>query len=148
MEPKRPPKAATPEAAPTAGTARIGFSPEARAIFDKLPPKVQTGIRRKLFEFAANPAIGKPLVGPLLGYRRVTYARYRTIAMHLIANVARGVVLVHVVEIGLRKQGSEADPYELAIESLRRGDADAQEALELLVQELQAQDSPDTREAE
>jgi len=59
--------------------------------------------------------------------------------VHLVANVAPGAVLVHVVEIGLRKQGSQDDPYELAIESLRRGDTDAQEALELFVQELQKQ---------
>ncbi len=135
MKPKRPPQT-PPKAAPTAAMARIGFSPEARVVFDKLPPKVQAGIRRKLHEFAGNPAVGKPLIGSLLGYRRITYARYRTIALHLVADAARGVVLVHVVEIGLRKQGAQDDPYELAVASLRRGDADAHEALELLLQEL------------
>lgn len=143
MKPQRSSEAIL-KAVLTAGKARIGFAPEARAVFDKLPPKVQAGIRRKLHDFAKNPTVGKPLVGSLHGYRRITYARYRTIAMHLVANLVRGAVLVHVVEIGLRKQGSQDDPYELAIGSLRRGDTDAQEALELFVQDLQKLDSTDT----
>lgn len=131
--PKRRPTASTPPAAPTAGAVRIGFSDVARADFEKLATKVQKGLRRKLREFGMNPAIGKPLVAELQGYRRVTYGRVRSIA-EFVVKVTGRVVIVHYV--GLRKAGSSDDPYEAAaVAALNAGDRDAIAALEALVQQ-------------
>jgi mRNA-degrading endonuclease RelE of RelBE toxin-antitoxin system len=112
---------------------RIGFSADAKAAFDKLPAKVRDGLRRKLRDFGTNQAIGKPLVGALQGYHRVTYGRIRAVA-EVIARVADGIVIVHVLHVGLRKEGSASDPYETAaIEALKRGDPEAIALMETLV---------------
>jgi len=133
--PKRRPTTGSPKAVPEAMRVRIGFSPEAKAAFDKLSTKVREGLRRKLRGFGANQAIGKPLVGALQGYHRVTYGRIRAVA-EVIARVADGIVIVRVLHIGLRKEGSPSDPYETAaIEALKRGDPDAIALLEAMVQQ-------------
>ncbi len=61
---------------------------------------------------ATNPeAQGKPLVGSLAGYRSIRTAgqRYR-----IIFKVEKDKVIVYVVAVGVRKEGSSADIYELA----------------------------------
>ncbi len=143
--PKRRPNASTPQAVPAPGTVRLGFSDVARADFEKLTTKVQKGLRRKLREFATNPAIGKPLVGELQGYRRVTYGRVRSIA-ELIVKVTDRVVIVH--HLGLRKAGSATDPYEAAaVAALNAGDPDAMAAMEALIhQTMQGPQPPDDEE--
>jgi hypothetical protein len=139
---KRRQTATTPAAGPT-GTVRVGFSPEAKEAFDALPAKWRDGLRRKLYDFGGNPAIGKPLVGALRGYHRVTYGRVRSIA-EAIAKVADGIVIVHVLYLGLRKEGAADDPYELAAaKAIRSGDPDAIEALEKLVQQMLSGNAPD-----
>jgi len=132
--PKRRPTASSPPAAPSgAGRVRIGLSAGAKAVFDKLPVKVRDGVRRKLHDFGTNQAIGKPLVGTLQGYHRITYGRIRAVA-EAIARVADGIVIVHVLYVGLRKEGSASDPYETAaIEALKRGDPEAIALMEALV---------------
>jgi hypothetical protein len=150
--PKRRPTASITSAAAPTGAVRLGFSGEAKAVFEKLPVKVQDGLRRKLLAFGANPAIGKPLVGALRGYHRVTYGRVRSIAEVLaadvIAKVAAGIVVVHVLHIGLRKEGSANDPYEVAaLEALKAGDPDAIALLETLVrQAIQGEQAPEGEE--
>jgi hypothetical protein len=135
MKRKRPVKP-PPEGAPLAKEVRLGFSPEARAVFDKLPSKLQDGLRRKLREFGVSPAIGKPLVGELFGYHRITYGRVRSISMRVIASVAKSdVVAVMTLYIGLRKAGSADDPYEIAAAAVRRRDPDAVHAIELMLQQ-------------
>ncbi|HEV3156566.1 MAG TPA: hypothetical protein VGZ00_04405 [Candidatus Baltobacteraceae bacterium] len=144
-----------PTALPKQVLVRIGFSPDARTAFDRLPSKVQDGMRRKLREFGANPSIGKPLIGELKGYHRVTYGRLRAIskalAPHFIATakLEGSVVVVHVLEIGPRKEGSGDDPYErAAIASLKAGDHDAQALLEETIQQLQAGNLPEVEDDE
>ena len=138
------PQASTPAAGPT-GAVRLGFAPDAKAVFEKLPAKVHDGLRRKLRDFGANPAVSKPLVCELQGYYRVTYGRMRSIA-EVVAETAEGVVVVHVVYIGLRKEGSARDPYEVAaMAALQRADPDAVALMETLVyQVLRGPQPPDT----
>jgi mRNA interferase RelE/StbE len=59
---------------------------------------------------------GKALLGELMGLRslRASGQRYR-----IIYKVNRGRVLVLIVAVGIRKQGSRRDVYELARKLLR-----------------------------
>jgi mRNA-degrading endonuclease RelE of RelBE toxin-antitoxin system len=139
------PAATTPEAVPN-GTVRLGFSRGASAVCSKLPAKVQTGLRRKLHDFGENPAIGKPLVGPLQGYHRVSYGRIRTVSMRAVVSVSDGIILVHVLHVGLRKEGAADDAYELATSALQRGDAEAIQVLEQLLQQFHAGQLPEMDE--
>jgi len=144
---KRKETAPAPPVAPPSGAVRIGFSRDARAVFEGLSTGVRAGLRRKLRDFGGNPAVGKPLVGALKGYHRITYGRLRAVAhLQIVATVSDGVVIVFVLYIGLRSAGSRDDPYELAAEALRRGEADAIEALELMVQQHHAGDPSDREE--
>ncbi|HEY7094217.1 MAG TPA: type II toxin-antitoxin system RelE/ParE family toxin [Ktedonobacterales bacterium] len=61
---------------------------------------------------------GKPLTGALAGYRSLRAAgqRYR-----IIYQLDNGTIIVYVVLIGLRKEGSKADIYELAQRLVRLG---------------------------
>ena len=61
---------------------------------------------------------GKPMTGDLLGYRslRAVGQRYR-----ILYRVERSKVLVHVVAIGIRKEGDQQDIYALAYKLLRLG---------------------------
>jgi mRNA interferase RelE/StbE len=61
---------------------------------------------------------GKALTGTLAGYRSLRAAgqRYRTIYQ-----LDNGAIIVYVVLIGLRKEGSKADIYELAQRLMRLG---------------------------
>ena len=137
MKRKPRPPATTPEAAPK-GTVRIGFSRGAAAVFGKLPTKVQVGLRRKLHDFGLDPAIGKPLIDELRGYHRVSYGRIRAVSMRAVVSLVDGITLVHVLHVGLRKEGAADDAYELATTALRQGSADAIEVLEQLLQQFQA----------
>lgn len=138
---KRRTTIATTPQAPVQPAVRLGFSPGARAQFEGLPEKIKTGLRRKLRDFGQNPGLGKPLVGVLQGYHRITYGRLRTIAMRVVASISDGIVLVHVLWVGQRKEGASDDAYErAAIAALRAGEADAHSALELLLQQLAAGD--------
>jgi mRNA-degrading endonuclease RelE of RelBE toxin-antitoxin system len=126
MAKRRPPKAATvpPPSAGASVVVQIGWAPNAREAFDRLPAKAQAGIRRKLEDFGAAGA-GKPLVRGLKGFQRVTYGRLRCIATR-----ADGpIILVYVLEVGLRKAGSDDDAYELARRALDSGDPEIVEAL-------------------
>lgn len=61
---------------------------------------------------------GNPLVGDLIGYRKIRAVgqRYR-----VIYTIEDEIVTVFVVAIGLRKEGSKSDVYALARKLLRRG---------------------------
>ncbi len=142
---RKPRPTATPEAAAKQAV-RIGFSSGAAAVFMGLSDKVKAGLRRKLRDFGENPAIGKPLVGELKGYHRVTYGRVRTVSMRIVVSIVNGIVLVHVLHVGLRKDGAADDPYQIAAAALVRRDPDALAALEALVQQLQAGELPELAE--
>ena len=61
---------------------------------------------------------GKPLIGELIGLRSLRAAgqRYR-----IIYKIEKGEIIVLVVAIGIRKEGSKKDIYELAQRLLRLG---------------------------
>lgn len=142
---KRRTEQASPRATVDQTVVHIGFSPSAHAAFRALSVKERAGLRRKLIDFGLNPAIGKPLVGDLQGYHRVTYGRLRAISKAMpqvvatVTTTVAGIVIVHVLEVGPRKEGSEDDPYErAAIAALNANDVDAHALLEQAVQALRA----------
>lgn len=74
--------------------------------------RVQEKIKEAIDDLAQDPEKrGKPLIGDLTGYRciRAVGQRYR-----IIYSVDRNRVLVLVIALGLRKEGSKKDIYELA----------------------------------
>ena len=144
-KPRQATAATTPEAAPT-GTVRLGFSRGASTVFGALPAKVQVGVRRKLHEFGENPAIGKPLIGALRGYHRVSYGRIRAVSMRAVVSMTDGIILVHVLHVGLRKEGAADDAYELATSAVQQGNAEAIEVLEQLIHQLRAGNLPEAED--
>ncbi len=74
--------------------------------------RTRAAVVKTIDGLATNPeAQGKPLVGSLAGYRCIHAAgqRYR-----VIFKVEADRVIVYVVALGIRKDGSSADIYELA----------------------------------
>lgn len=74
--------------------------------------RVREKIKEAIDDLAQDPEKrGKPLIGDLTGYRciRAVGQRYR-----IIYSVDRNRVLVLVIALGLRKEGSKKDIYELA----------------------------------
>ena len=99
---------------------RVEWSPTAVRLLARIADK---RVQRKIFERAAalatNPlSQGKPLVGPLAGYRsvRAVGQRYR-----IVYGVERGRVVVIILAVGLRKEGDRADIYALAKKLVRLG---------------------------
>ena len=79
--------------------------------------RVREKIRDRIDDLEEEPEKqGKPLTGDLTGYRslRAVGQRYR-----IIYQVERNKVLVFVIALGIRKEGSKADIYELAKKLLR-----------------------------
>ncbi|MBX9691730.1 MAG: type II toxin-antitoxin system RelE/ParE family toxin [Cyanobacteria bacterium] len=94
----------------------------------KLPKKVRAGLlqkARELSECADPKHAHKPLIGPLAGYYRITYARYRAIYSVDEDVLANGDVLVCVrirfVAAGIRKEGDKNDIYKFAQRLLQMG---------------------------
>ena len=97
---------------------RIQWTRTARDCLKKLPPKVQRGLVSKADELkgAADPKFThKPLTGPLSGYYRITYARYRAIYRVDEEKTADGDVIVTIVitfvACGIRAEHSKNDVY-------------------------------------
>lgn len=81
--------------------------------------RVRDKIIEKIDHLAVSPEKqGKPLVGELTGYRsvRAVGQRYR-----IIYRIEDEQVVVLVVAIGIRKEGSRRDVYELAQKLIRVG---------------------------
>ena len=81
--------------------------------------RIRKTIRDRIDHLAIEPEKqGKPLIGDLIGYRSLRSAgqRYR-----IIYKIEGTKVTVHVVAVGIRKEGSKADIYELARKLLRLG---------------------------
>lgn len=80
---------------------------------------IQDALRKRIRGLAADPEKqGKPLLGPLRGFRsvRVYHERYR-----ILYRVERAAVVVMVVALGIRKEGDRQDIYALAQKLLRSG---------------------------
>ncbi len=74
--------------------------------------RIREDIEKRLDWLCHDPlTVGKPLVGPLAGYFRITAGgdRYRVIYA-----VNRDEVVVTVVIVGIRKEGDRRDVYALA----------------------------------
>ena len=80
---------------------------------------IQDALRKRIGQLATDPEKqGKPLLGPLKGFRsiRVHHQRYR-----VLYRVDRGEVVVFIVAVGIRKAGDRQDIYALAQKLLRSG---------------------------
>ena len=81
--------------------------------------RIRQKIQKRIDGLAEEPEKqGKPLVEELEGYRslRAVGQRYR-----IIYAVERKRVVVYVMAVGLRKQGSRSDIYQIAKKLLRLG---------------------------
>lgn len=79
--------------------------------------RIQGKIRDRIDELVHDPEKqGKPLLGELIGYRavRAVGQRYR-----IIYRVERSTIVVLVVALGIRREGSRSDVYDLARKLLR-----------------------------
>ncbi len=99
-------------------TWEIVLTPQARLMLETVQDRrVRESIRDRIDGLAQEPEKqGRPLMGDLLGFRslRAVGQRYR-----VIYRVEKGKVLVLVVALGIRKEGSKRDVYELARKLLR-----------------------------
>ena len=80
---------------------------------------IQGAIRTRIRGLVTDPEKqGKPLLGPLRGFRsvRVYHERYR-----ILYRVDRTEVVVMVVALGIRKERDRQDIYTLAQKLLRSG---------------------------
>lgn len=80
---------------------------------------IRDAIRKRIRGLETDPEKqGKPLLGPLQGFRsvRVYRERYR-----ILYRVDRTEVTVMVVALGIRKEGDRQDIYTLAQKILRSG---------------------------
>jgi len=97
----------------------IGLTPTAERMLSGITDRrVQGKICERIEGLARDPEKqGKPLVGELNGYRsiRAVGQRYR-----IIYRVEKDRVLVLVVALGIRKEGSKKDIYSLARKLFRQ----------------------------
>jgi mRNA interferase RelE/StbE len=76
-------------------------------------------ISKRIEDLRHNPdEQSKPMIGELAGYRslRAVGQRYR-----ILYKVKAQTVVVHIVTVGIRKEGDKADVYALAKKLLRLG---------------------------
>jgi mRNA interferase RelE/StbE len=99
-------------------TYRIAVAPSVlQALMALSDRRARDKISERIDQLAVDPEKqGKPLVGELGGYRsvRAVGQRYR-----IIYRIEKQQVIVFVVAVGLRKQGSKKDVYTLAKRLLR-----------------------------
>lgn len=112
----------------------IQWTATARDGLARLPQKVRRGLLDKANELrdADDPsAVHKALTGPLRGYYRICYSRYRAIYSVTREALAGGDVRYHVrirfVAAGIRKEGDKKDVYRLAQKLLQLGLLDPNE---------------------
>jgi len=100
---------------------RIQWTTTAKECLKQLPLKVRKGLLSKADDLIAcdDPRrVHKPLVGPLQGYYRITYGRYRAIFRVEEDTLANGDVLINLtvqfIAAGIRKEQSRDDVYRVA----------------------------------
>lgn len=106
----------------------VQWTDTAKAGLAKLPRKVRRGLLDKANELrqASHPKeVHKPLTGPLAGYFRIAYARYRaifTVEEERRPNSDTVIrVIIRFVAAGIRKEGDRKDIYRLAQKLLDLG---------------------------
>lgn len=107
---------------------RILWTATAKKGLAELPYKVRKGLLDKadnLLEAADPTQLGKPLVGPLAGYYRIAYSRYRAVYSVEEERLASGEIAVNItvrfVAAGQRKEGDKRDVYRLAMKLIELG---------------------------
>src|SRR5690554_6239676 len=100
---------------------RIQWTTTALECLKKLPPKVRRGLVEKadaLCECSDPELPHKPLTGPLQGYCRITYGRYRAVYTVDDDELASGDVLTTIkvtfIAAGKRAEHSKDDVYKVA----------------------------------
>ena len=97
---------------------QVGLTPHARVMLETIQDRrIREKIRDRIDGLAEEPEKqGKPLTGELTGFRslRAVGQRYR-----IIYRIEEGKVLVLVMAMGIRKEGSGKDIYMLARKLLR-----------------------------
>lgn len=100
-------------------TCQVTIAPAALQMLQKITDRrVRAKLRDRIDELEHDPELqGKALMGELAGYRsvRAVGQRYR-----VLYRVDRKEVTVYVVALGIRKEGSREDVYQLAAKLLRR----------------------------
>jgi len=107
---------------------RIQWTDTARECLRSIPRKAAQGLINKADQLTRcdDPTVAhKALTGPLQGYFRITYSRYRAIYRVDEEKLKSGDVLVTVivrfVVAGIRKEGDKHDVYRLAQKILEYG---------------------------
>lgn len=106
----------------------IQWTETAKAALAKLPHKVRRGLLDKANELRQvdDPtSVHKRLTGPLSGYYRICYSRYRAIYCVDTQKVAGNQIVRRItvlfVAAGVRKEGDKNDVYEFAQRLIRLG---------------------------
>lgn len=98
----------------------IRWTDTAVAALKALPAKVRQGLLAKADQLlTCDPReVHKPLTGPLQGYYRITYARYRAVYTVQEEVLADGTQVWHLIVVfiaaGIRKERSKDDIYRVA----------------------------------
>ena len=99
----------------------IRWTETAKESLKGLPLKVRKGLLAKADELTEGPDPRercKPLTGPLQGYYRIVYSRYRAIFSVKEEKLANGDKLVHLdvvfIAAGIRKELDKKDVYRVA----------------------------------
>ena len=99
----------------------VKWTKTAKESLKGLPPKVRNGLLKKADELTngTDPRERcKPLTGPLQGYYRIVYSRYRAIFTVQEEELASGDKLLHLTVIfvvaGIRKELDKNDIYRVA----------------------------------
>lgn len=103
----------------------------AKRCLAQLPYKARKGLLDKadrLAECEDPRKAFKALQGPLKGYYRLTYSRYRAVYSVEDEKLADGTVLMYIrvrfVVAGIRKEGDKKDVYRFALRMLNLGALD------------------------
>ena len=98
---------------------RITLTEVAAQTLKRLEATARSQIIRKIEQLKDDPALlGKPLSGPLKGFRSVRAAgqRYR-----IVYRIEETEVVVIVIAVGIRKAGDKKDIYELMKKLVKTG---------------------------
>ena len=106
----------------------IQWTETAKEGLAKLPLRARRGLLARadtLYECRDPRTAFKALVGPLGGYYRIRFSRYRAIYMVRDEELPNGDVFVHVhvcfVAAGLRREGDRKDVYQFAQRLIQLG---------------------------
>ena len=106
----------------------VRWTDTAKTQLAELPKKVRQGIlakARRLGECAKPEGVHKPLHGPLEGYFRFTYARYRAVYKVEREELASGDILelvtITFIAVGKRAERNRDDIYRIAETMVNHG---------------------------